>query len=72
MSSRDSINDELRNLFTGDYLVCRGCGEIIYQAPLHATTFRFSDIDRAVGRHMKVCMALKRLFMPVSPLLPVT
>lgn len=60
MSSRDPINDELRNLFTGDYLVCRACGEIVYQAPLTPRTFKFSEVARAVRNHWKKCAAFRR------------
>ena len=60
MSKRDPINDELRNLFTGDYLVCRACGEIVYQAPLTPRTFKFSEVARAVRNHWKKCAAFRR------------
>lgn len=54
-------DNELHNLFTGDYLICKACGAIIYSAPLHPFTFRFAEVTRKFHNHLLKCFGLQRL-----------
>lgn len=55
------MKSELHNLWQGDYLICQGCGGIIFNLPCHSGTIYFRNIDKAYFSHMKKCFALKRL-----------
>jgi hypothetical protein len=54
-------DNELHNLWCGDYLLCQACGCIIYASPLQPFSFRFAEITGKYNRHLKDCMGLKRI-----------
>lgn len=56
-------DNELHNLWCGDYLSCQGCGHIIYAAPLVPFTFKFRDITKVYWKHAEKCMSLKKLIV---------
>lgn len=73
-----TVNDELRNLFQGDYLTCRACGQIIFSSRPGQTTFFFRDVTWNYHSHLRRCFGLKRLVVRernvdkllISPLAP--
>lgn len=55
---------ELYNLFYGDFLTCKGCGNIIFRAPIQPPgRVSFREISNSYFAHVKGCMSLKRIII---------
>jgi hypothetical protein len=57
-------DNELRNLFYGDYLICNACNQIVFRAPSQPPgRVSFREISSSYFSHLKNCFALKRLIV---------
>lgn len=58
------FDNELHNLYTGDYLQCSACKEWIYRSPIYPPySFKFKDVTNAYYKHARCCMGLRRLIV---------
>jgi len=55
-------DNELHNVYRGDYLSCQACGHVIWAAPLSGLdTFKFSSVRGSYFKHLQKCFGLKKL-----------